>query len=153
MIHPQSIIHSLVEFIDGAIKAQMGWPDMRIPIQYALTYPDRKFLSSPKLDLAALGELTFLQPDYVKFPALELALDSIKTGGTAPAVLNAANEIAVQSFLKKEISFQNIPESIKRTLDQHAVKQNPEIDDILYEDKKARDFVHKTIQSGNVAKG
>ena len=151
VIHPQSIIHSLVEFVDGSIKAQMGWPDMKTPIQYALTYPFRRKIISKKLDLAALGTLTFLEPDYEKFPALKLALESIKTGGTAPAVLNASNEEAVRSFLDRKISFKAIPELIKRTLDQLEVKQNPQLDDILSEDKRARDFIQETIQSGKVA--
>lgn len=152
VIHPQSIIHSFVEFVDGSIKAQLGWPDMKIPIQYALTYPSRKHLYLKDLDFPALGKLTFLQPDYKKFPALNLALESIKTGGTAPAVLNASNEEAVQNFLNRKISFEAIPELIKRTLDHHKVKQHPEIDDILVEDHWARDFVRKTMQTGKVAK-
>lgn len=115
-IHPQSIVHSMVEFVDGSIKAQLSKPDMRLPIQYALTYPDRLENSFTSTRLTEIESLTFHKPDFQKFECLKLAFDVIKTGGTAPAILNAANEIAVERFLKNEISFTQIPKLIKTAL-------------------------------------
>jgi len=114
LIHPQSIIHSLVEFIDGSVIAQLGIPDMRIPISYALNYPDRLEIALPSLNLAKIKNLSFEKPDTEKFPCLALAFEALKKGGTMPAVLNAANEIAVNSFLNREISFNEIPLVIEK---------------------------------------
>lgn len=145
VVHPQSIIHSFVEFIDGSIKAQLGIPDMKIPIQYALTYPDRKFLQSERLNFYSLKKLTFEKPDSKKFPALALAFDSIKKGGTAPAVLNAANEVAVRKFLEKKISFLDIPKYVKLALEKHSIILNPNLEDVLAADLWARNIANEMI--------
>jgi 1-deoxy-D-xylulose-5-phosphate reductoisomerase len=116
VIHPQSIIHSMVEFVDGSIKAQLGVPDMKIPIQYALTYPDRVKASYGELDFTKIGQFTFLEPDLEKFECLKIAYEVAKLGGTYPTVLNAANEIAVDLFLNRKIKFTEIPKIIKNRL-------------------------------------
>ncbi|HEY4613800.1 MAG TPA: 1-deoxy-D-xylulose-5-phosphate reductoisomerase [Bacteroidota bacterium] len=141
VIHPQSIIHSMVEFIDGSIKAQLGLPDMKIPIQYALTYPERSAMNGGRVDFPKLQSMTFFQPDKIKFRCLQLAYDALATGGTAPAVLNAANEIAVEAFLDKRISFKQIPELIDRALGNHTPHRSPELQDILEADQTTREFV------------
>jgi 1-deoxy-D-xylulose-5-phosphate reductoisomerase len=138
VIHPQSIVHSLVEFCDGAMIAQLSAPDMRIPILHALGHPARMPLDVPRLDLAALGELTFLEPDYVAFPCLGLAYEALAMGGTAPAVLNAANEHAVQEFLGGRIGFLDIPRRIEAKLSACHVEREPTLDDILAADAWAR---------------
>jgi 1-deoxy-D-xylulose-5-phosphate reductoisomerase len=140
LIHPQSIIHSMVEFIDGSVIAQMGIPDMRIPIAYALNYPDRLANSLALLDLAQIGSLTFEAPDTERFPCLQYAIEALKTGGTMPTVLNAANEVAVEAFLCEEIRFTQIAEVIAETMAQH--HPTPlipgELDNILAADSWAR---------------
>lgn len=144
VIHPQSIVHSLVEFIDGSLKAQLNVPDMRFPIQYALSYPKR--LSNPKLprlDLPQLNLLSFEAIDHSMFPCLKLALDAGKKGGTCPAVLCGANDIAVELFLNRRINFPVIPEIVAKTLDLHQVITNPTIDDILAADIWARETALK----------
>jgi 1-deoxy-D-xylulose-5-phosphate reductoisomerase len=119
LIHPQSIIHSMVEYFDGAVMAQMGVPDMELPIQFALSYPDRLPIQSQRLDLAKIGSLTFFEPDYTRFPCLKLCLGAGKKGGTAPVILNAANEIAVQLFLSGGIRYDQIAEIIEDSLCAH----------------------------------
>ncbi len=141
IVHPQSIIHSMVEYIDGSIIAHMGIPDMRIPIQYALTYPKRKENQLKKLDFVTLRELTFELPDTESFPCLELAYKAINTGGTMPSVLNASNEVAVEMFLNNKINFLEIPEIIHDTMSHHTSVKNPTLDDILESDKWARELV------------
>jgi 1-deoxy-D-xylulose-5-phosphate reductoisomerase len=138
LIHPQSIIHSMVEFADGAILAQASLPDMRLPIQYALTYPGR--LASPlaTCDFAKLKQLTFHPPNLVKFPCLRLAYEALKAGGTMPAVLNAANEIAANAFLDERVGFHEIPEVIARAMRKHRVVAHPGLEDILEADRWAR---------------
>lgn len=138
VIHPQSIIHSMVEFRDGSIKAQLGTPDMRIPIQYALTYPERFPLKVERLRFSEIATLTFEPPDFEKFPCLALAYESLETGGTAPAVMNAANEIAVQQFLARKIRFTHIPEIIRRTLENTEVLSGYELESLLEADRLAR---------------
>lgn len=145
VIHPQSIIHSMVEFIDGSIIAQMGVTDMRIPIQYALTYPNRETNEINKLDLIKLGKLTFEAPDYETFPCLKLALESIKQGGTMPAVLNAANEVAVDLFLRDKIKYYDIPILIQKTMSRHNNIIKPTLEEILQSDKWAREKVLSII--------
>ncbi len=145
VIHPQSVIHSFVEFIDGSVKAQLGVPDMKIPIQYALTYPERWELEAEKIDFEKLREFTFELPDFDKFPSLKLAYDAIREGGTAPAVLNAANEVAVQNFLRKRIQFLDISRYVDRALQKHSVVLRPDIEDIWAADVWARNFVNKEI--------
>ncbi|MEK6565574.1 MAG: 1-deoxy-D-xylulose-5-phosphate reductoisomerase [Bacteroidota bacterium] len=145
VIHPQSIIHSMVEFVDGSIKAQLGLPDMKIPIQFALTYPNRFSLNGGRVDFAQLGSMTFFKPDRERFRCLQLATDALLLGGTAPAVMNAANEVAVDAFLNRKISFNRIPELIDRTLSSHKPKKSPELADILEADRSARTFAVSTI--------
>ena len=138
LVHPESIIHSLVEFVDGAVVAQMGWPDMCLPIQYALTYPARMPGISKKLELEEVGTLTFERPNLKTFKALSLARRVAKTGGTAAAVFNAANEQAVELFLEGAIKFTQIVELIERCLDKHEVKVKATVDELLEADRWAR---------------
>jgi len=138
VIHPESIIHSMVEFVDGSIKAQLGAPDMRIPIQYALLEEDRQANHWGRLDFNKIAGLTFLRPDKVKFPCLEYAYEAGKAKGTLPAVLNAANEEAVNQFLKGSFTFDKMPVKIKEILDKHQNKENPSLEDILAADSWTR---------------
>ena len=138
VIHPGSIVHSLVEFCDGAIMAQLGVPDMRIPIQLALTYPNRLLSPAKPLDLLNCGPLNFLPPDQENFPCLKYAKEAVTTGGTACAILNGANEAAVGMFLKDEIGFNDIPRKVRHALDTVPVQQNPTLEDILEADRLAR---------------
>lgn len=139
VIHPQSIIHSMVEFVDGSIKAQMGLPDMKLPIQYALGYPDRLESNFQKTYLSKVNSLNFFEPDMSKFECLKLAYDALESGGTAPCVLNAANEVAVDRFLKGEIGFTSIPSLINKTLDKMENHKSPDIETIFECDKLARE--------------
>ena len=144
VIHPQSVIHSLVEFADGSIKAQLGVPDMKMPIQYALTYPERPPASHPRLDLAELGQMTFQEPDFARFPCLGLAYRALRTGGTAPAVLNAANEVAVELFLARKISFPMIATLIETALEGHTPVESPTLEDLLRVDAETRTTLTQT---------
>ena len=130
IVHPQSIIHSMVEFKDKSVKAQLGVPDMKIPIQYALTWPRHKSANWESLDLVKLKQLTFEEPDFEKFPCIKLAFDALATGGTAAAVLNVANETAVYRFLDHAISFTQIPQLIESALSAHEFIEHPNLDDI-----------------------
>ncbi len=141
VVHPQSIIHSMVQFVDGSIKAQLGLPDMKLPIQYALTFPERFSNDFKRTDLPAINNFTFFEPDFNKFECLKLAFEVIKTGGTAPCVLNAANEIAVDKFINKKIKFSQISELIKNALDKIENHSDPDIETIFECDKKTRKFV------------
>ncbi len=145
LIHAQSVIHSLVEFIDGSVLAQMGIPDMRVPIQYALTYPERKSSKLRCLSLSEYGKLTFEKPDFTKFPCLELALRAAGKGGTMPVVLNAANEVAVQAFLSGKISFPDIPVIVRSMMDKHKITRKPSLEVILQTDKETRDKVYSVL--------
>lgn len=138
LIHPQSIVHSLVEFKDCALLAQLGVPDMKVPIQYALTYPQRREADWPRLDLAQVGQLTFFPPDVVRFPCLQLAYEAGRTGGSMPAVLNAANEAAGTLFLEGKIGFLQIEDLISRVMDRHRVVPDPVLEEILAADAWAR---------------
>ena len=138
VIHRQSIIHSAVEFEDGSILAQMSHPDMCLPIQYAMTYPERKPCPIPRLDFAKMSRLDFAEPDFRKFPCLELALSAGKTGGTAPCALSAANEVAVHAFLHGEIKFTDIPRIVGKVLGKHKNIKHPDLEDILQTDAWAR---------------
>ena len=140
LVHPQSIVHSAVEYEDGAIIAQMGEPDMRIPIQYALTYPKRAKSPFPRVDFSVRSHLTFEKPDLDTFRCLSLAYCALKTGGTMPAVLNGANEIAVARFLKGELAFLQIPSLIERTMDAYTVKYKYTLEDLLEADAWARAY-------------
>ncbi len=141
LVHPQSIVHSMVEFEDGAVMAQLGTPDMRTPIQYAIQYPNRPPNDFPRLNLLANHTLTFEKPRMDVFRCLQLAFDAIQIGGTMPAVLNAANEVAVEFFLNREISFLDIPRLIESAMDAYTVIQHYELRDVLEADRWAREFV------------
>ena len=130
LVHPQSVVHSMVEFADGSVKAQLGTPDMRLPIQYALTFPERWEIAGEKINFAACGGLTFLEPDHERFPALGLAYGALRSGGNAGAVLNAANEVAVRAFLDGRIGFTDIPRVIEHTLTKAPFVAAPSLDDL-----------------------
>lgn len=138
LIHPEAIIHSMVEFVDGVVKAQLSVTDMRIPIQYALSYPDRLNNDLPGIDFLKLGSLNFEKPDFKRFPCLRLAYEVAGEGGTAPAVLNAANEVAVDAFLKSRIGFMSVAGIIENTLSRHRSVTEPDLDQILQADAWAR---------------
>jgi 1-deoxy-D-xylulose-5-phosphate reductoisomerase len=138
-IHPQSVVHSMVEYIDGSIVAQMGIADMRIPISYALSFPHRLPLNLSPLDLSQIGGLTFFPPDQERFPCLRLAYRSIEIGETMPAILNAANEIAVNAFLEGSLKFTDVPLLLQRVMEEHEVKSVHTIEDILRADQWARE--------------
>lgn len=140
VVHPQSIVHSMVEFVDSSILAQMSRPDMRMPITYALFWPERAESEFGRLDFSSSLDLSFEPPDFDKFPALKLAFEAAQTGGTAPAIYNAANEIAVDAFLKKTISFVDIARTIEETLNQVEVAGRPSLDDIWEADARAREY-------------
>ncbi|MCE5284749.1 MAG: 1-deoxy-D-xylulose-5-phosphate reductoisomerase [Pelosinus sp.] len=147
VVHPQSIIHSMVEYQDGAVMAQLGQPDMRVPIQYALTFPDRAPSEFPRLNFDKLSGLTFEKPDTVTFPALTLAYEAGKIGGTLPCVFNAANEIAVYAFLRGEIQFLDIIDSIRHTMKQHQVIKEPVLEEIFTADSWARSYTEEYLKS------
>jgi 1-deoxy-D-xylulose-5-phosphate reductoisomerase len=138
VVHPQSVVHSLVEFVDGSMLAQLSTPDMCLPIQFALTYPDRVSSDRVRTNLAKLGSLTFEEPDLEKFPALSLARRAGDMGGTLPAVLNAANEVAVDAFVNRRIAFPQIGEIVRRSMDRHTVVAHPSLDQVLEADAWAR---------------
>ncbi len=144
-IHPESIVHSMVEYVDGAVMAQLGIPDMKTPIAYALSYPERLPLDLPPLDLCRLGKLHFAAPDSQCFPCLGLAYDAIRRGGTTPAVLNAANELAVDAFLMEQIGFLDIPRIISMVMDQHATVEASGLEPILAADSWARQAAKRVI--------
>jgi 1-deoxy-D-xylulose-5-phosphate reductoisomerase len=138
VVHPQSIVHSMVEFVDGSLIAQLSTPDMCLPIQYALTYPDRAASDRVQTNFPKIGTLTFEEPDAERFPAIELARRAGDVGGTLPAVLNAANEIAVEAFVNRKINFPQITECVRRTMDAHRVVPRPTLEQILEADAWAR---------------
>lgn len=140
LIHPESIIHSYVEYVDGSIIAQLGMPDMRVPIQYALTYPDRYSCPAPRLNLAQAGQLNFREMDLARYPMVRYAYESGRAGGTATTVFNAANEVAVARFLKGEIAFLDIENIVEQSLDRHSIIQNPDLDTIDQIDCETRQF-------------
>jgi 1-deoxy-D-xylulose-5-phosphate reductoisomerase len=145
LIHRQSIIHSMVEYVDGSVIAQMGIPDMRCPISYALNYPERLPLNLRPLDLVEIGTLTFMKPNLKQFPCLGLAYEALRTGGTMPTALNAANEEAVAAFLKEEIGFLDIPKVIQKTVEVCEAQKVANLEDVLHADewarRKAREYV------------
>ncbi len=149
VIHPQSIVHSMVEFIDSSILAQLSNPDMRLPIAYALFWPERVESDFGRLELSQLSELTFEMPDLERFPALRLAYEVAREGGTAPAVFNAANEVAVESFLNKSIGFADITGVVGQVMDKIEVVLKPNLGDILEADRSAREMA--TIMIGKLA--
>lgn len=147
VVHPQSIIHSMVQFKDGSVLAQMGLPDMKLPIQYALTYPDRLPGNVSQLDLFKISQLTFEPPDTGRFPLLGLAYSAGRRGGTLPAVMNAANEVAVDYFLAGKIGFTSIYRVVEGVVSQHRVMENPDLHDILESDLAARETAVKLAEN------
>ncbi len=145
VIHPESIIHSLVEFCDGSVIAQMGLPDMKVPIQFALTYPDRENGDVKSLDLAKLSTLNFQKPDMDKFPALRLGYEVVEKGGTMGATLNAANEVAVQKFLDNKIKFTDIAKTVEYVMNEHNFISDPNLQDIMDADEYARKETKKCL--------
>ena len=145
VVHPQSIIHSMVEFVDGSIKAQLGVPDMRIPIQYALTYPKRIHLQTERLSFEQIKSLTFEKPNYNKFPCLSLAFEALSNGGTMPAAMNFANEVAVNRFLKRQIGFTEIPSIIKKVMQQHPFKEDYDLQILEETEQWVYDFLEFKI--------
>lgn len=146
LIHPQSIVHSLVEFVDGSIIAQMSVPDMKLPIQYALFYPDRIGSLNLSLKLSQIKNLTFIEPNHERFPALRLSYKALKLGGTAPCVLNAANEVAVNAFLKQKLPFVDIIPVVEEVLKSHKIVKKPNLNHILKADIWARDKTFELIK-------
>lgn len=145
VIQPQSLIHSMVEYVDGGIMAQLGTPDMKLPIQYALYYPDRKYLGGERVDFAKIGSITFLKPDTEKFRGFALAYKAGRIGGTMPTIYNAANEYAVAKFLNREIKYLEIAELIEKAMEGHKVTENPSLEQILEAEKEA----HESVRSNN----
>ncbi len=141
VIQPQSIIHSMVEFVDGGIMAQLGSPDMRLPIQYALTYPHRRTLNTERVDFFKLGQITFEEPDFETFKALKLAYDAAGTGGNIPTAFNAANELAVAKFLNRKIKYLDIPEIIQYAMEETRLVENPSVEQILETEKNAYELI------------
>lgn len=146
VIHPQSIIHSMVEFVDSSVLAQLSSPDMRLPINYALFWPERTESAYGRIDFDKLQDLTFEKPDYDKFPALRLAFEVAKLGGTAPAIYSAANEVAVEAFLKGAVRFVEIADMLEKTLERSTVNQNPSLDEILAADSEARQVCKELME-------
>lgn len=151
VVHPQSVVHSMIELVDGSIIAQLGVTDMRHAIQYALTYPDRRPAQLPPLDLATLSKLEFFPPDTEKFPCVRLAYEALRAGGTMPAVLNAANEIAVAAFLDEKIKFGDIPRLIGAVCTAHTLQPASSLDAVLAADKWSREWVTSQINQEQVA--
>lgn len=141
VVQPKSIIHSMVEFVDGAVIAQLGTPDMKLPIQYALYYPERRFLPGERLDFWKLQEITFEKPDMETFRGLKLAFDAAAAGGSMPTVYNAANERAVAKFLDRKIAYLQIPEIIETCMGHHTVKENPSVEEILDTEQAVYEFI------------
>ena len=141
VVQPQSVIHSMVEYEDGAVIAQLGTPDMKLPIQYALYYPERRFLAGDRLDFAKLAQITFEAPDFANFHGLSLAYKAGRRGGTLPTVFNAANERAVQKFLDREIGYLTITDMIEAAMEHHTVKENPTVEEILAAEQETYDFI------------
>jgi 1-deoxy-D-xylulose-5-phosphate reductoisomerase len=138
VVHPQSVIHSMVEYIDGSVLAQLGNPDMRTPIAYGLGYPDRLTSGVSSLDLIKTARLDFAAPDMIRFPCLRLAYEALELGGTAPAILNAANEVAVEAFLAEQIGFMDIPSIIESVLSAAVIEEATSIEQLVAVDQEAR---------------
>lgn len=146
VVHPQSVVHSMVEFVDGSMIAQLSAPDMCLPIQYALTYPERAASDRVQTSLAKYGSLTFEEPDAERFPALDLARKAGDVGGTLPAVMNAANEVAVEAFVNRQLHFVGITETVRRTMDAHKVMAHPTLNQVLEADAWARAEAHNNVE-------
>lgn len=141
VIHPQSIIHSMVEYVDGAVIAQLGMPDMKLPIQYALFYPERRPMAGERVDFYKLGQITFERPDTEVFTGLKLGMQAARTGGSMPTVFNAANEKAVAMFLNHSIGFLEIPELIEKCMNHHRVIENPNVNEILQAEAETYEYI------------
>ena len=141
VIHPQSIIHSMVEYVDGAVIAQLGMPDMKLPIQYALFYPERRPMAGERVDFYKLGQITFERPDTEVFTGLKLGMQAARTGGSMPTVFNAANEKAVALFLDHRIGFLEIPELIEKCMNRHQVIENPNVNEILQAEAETYEYI------------
>ena len=150
VVQPKSIIHSMVEFVDGAVIAQLGTPDMKLPIQYALYYPERRFLPGDRLDFTKLKEITFDEPDMETFRGLKLAYEAGKAGGSLPTVFNAANELAVSLFLEKKIPYLAITDLIQGAMENHKRKAAPNVDQILAAEQEAYDFIRETLRKERI---
>lgn len=148
VVHPQSVIHSMVEYEDTAVIAQLGCPDMRLPIQYALFYPDRRFLDAKKLDFFEMKSLTFEKPDMDTFKGLKFAMEAAEFGGSMPTVFNASNEEAVAMFLDKKIGFLDIYRIIEESMNRHTVISNPDIDTVLSVERDTREFIRRSFNKG-----
>ena len=148
VVHPQSVIHSMVEYEDTAVIAQLGCPDMRLPIQYALFYPDRRFLDAKKLDFFEMKSLTFEKPDMDTFKGLKFAMEAAEFGGSMPTVFNASNEEAVAMFLNKKIGFLDIYRIIEESMYRHTIISNPDIDTVLSVERDTREFIRKSFNKG-----
>ena len=148
LIHPQSVVHGLVSYTDGSVLAQLGSPDMRIPIAHALAWPERLSTSSPRLDLAAIARLEFAAPDTERFPALRLARDALRAGGGAPTILNAANEVAVAAFLARRIGFLDIASLVEAVLERLGAQDASSLDCVLSLDRAARQATEQVIAAG-----
>ena len=149
LVHPQSVIHSMVAYVDGSVLAQLGTPDMRTPIAYSLAWPARMAAPSPRLDLAALGRLTFEPPDFTRFPALRLAREALTQGGSAPIVLNAANEVAVGGFLARRVGFLEIAHTVERCLEQTDHRAVDGLDDVYEIDGAARALARQLLDGAD----
>ena len=147
LVHRESIIHSLVEYKDGSVIAQLGLPDMRTPISYAMKYPARVPLEPPPLNLAEIAKLTFYQPDYERFPCLKLGYEALRVGGTIPAVLNAANEVAVSAYLQKDIGFLDIADVIRTTVESHSAREVKTLENALEADRWAREKAEALVHA------
>lgn len=145
VVHPQSIIHSMVEYIDGAVIAQLGVPDMKLPIQYALFYPDRREMRGNRVDFFSLGSVTFEEPDMETFQGLRLAYRALERGGSLPTVYNAANERAVALFLERRIGYLQIPELIQRCMEHHTVVEDPSVEQILEAEQSVYDYIGEMV--------
>lgn len=146
LVHPQSIVHSMVQFQDGSIKAQMGLPDMKLPIQFAFTYPERATSSFPRMNFMDYPTLDFQKPDFEKFKALKLAFSAMDEGGNMPCIMNAANEVAVDAFLNKKIAFTDIPDKVESAMGKSELIQKPTIEDYLETDKQTRVLMNQLIK-------
>jgi 1-deoxy-D-xylulose-5-phosphate reductoisomerase len=150
VVHPQSVVHSMVEFADGSIIAQLGATDMRQPIQYALTYPERFESCVPRMDWATASRLDFMPPDRQKFPCIGLAYRAMQMGGSAPAILNAADEIAVEAFLDGAISFPDIPRLIEAALDGCSPSPTATLEDVMAADRRSREFTRAEVTHARI---
>ena len=146
-VHPQSVVHSMVQFKDGSVKAQLGTQDMRLPIRYALSYPARLESSAPKLTLEQYSELTFEYPDFERFPLLRYVFDAVATGGNMPCIMNAANEIAVAGFLNDTIAYPDIARVVSETMEHIEFSESPEYEDYVHTNKLARNYATELVKS------